>query len=64
MLFASPDDKVNPGRYYRVIENLGRDVPVERYDSLFNAMATEGWEFDQWLYRGSAQTPDMIFKKK
>ncbi len=49
---------------YKVIESPGRDVPVAQYEKILNDMAASGWEFDNWLYRGSAQTPDLIFKKR
>lgn len=63
-LQASPENNVSPNRQYAVVENLGRGASLVKYDSLFNVMATDGWEFDQWLYRGSGQTPDLIFKRK
>lgn len=49
---------------YLVLAHPGRNVPLESFQAMLNDMAAKGYEFDDWLYRGSSQTPDMIFKKK
>ena len=49
---------------YLVVESPGRDAPIVVYQKLLNDKAAQGWEFDNWLYRGSMQTPDLIFKRK
>jgi len=49
---------------YKVVEALGRFSSAKEYESLLNDMASKGWEFQGWLYHGSAQTPDLIFKKR
>ena len=52
------------GPTYKVVEAIGRGGSVTEYENLLNDMASKGWEFQSWLYRGSAQTPDLIFKKR
>ena len=52
------------GSYYKVVKTPGRGDKLEDYEKLFNEMADQGWVFDNWLYRGSAQAPDMIFRRK
>ncbi len=49
---------------YKVVASPGRDVPLAAYEKTFNDMAKQGWKFDQWVYRGSVQTPDLLFKKE
>jgi len=51
------------GPKYKVVESPGRDAPLTKYEQVFNDMAAQGWQFDNWLYRGSVQTPDLVFKR-
>jgi len=37
---------------------LGRMSPI------VVPMAAQGWVFDNWVYRGSAQAPDLLFHRK
>ena len=52
------------GPTYKIVETPGRGGPVTQYENLLSDMASKGWEFQDWLYRGSGQTPDLIFKKR
>jgi hypothetical protein len=49
---------------YKIIPTPGRDIPVAQYEDVMNKMAREGWQFDNWVYRGSGQTPDLLFRKQ
>lgn len=49
---------------YLVVAAPPRDAPLSVYEKLLNEKAAQGWQFDNWLYRGSVQTPDLIFKRK
>jgi hypothetical protein len=51
------------GPQYKVVGNPGRDAPLLKYEQILNDMSKQGWQFEGWLYRGSAQNPDLIFKK-
>src|ERR1035437_2086147 len=49
---------------YKVVASPGRGAELRRFERLLNDMANQGWEFDNWLYHGSAQDPDLIFRRK
>ena len=48
---------------YKVVASPGRGADLRVFERLLNDMASQGWEFDRWLYRGSAQEPDLIFRR-
>ncbi len=63
-LFVQPVQAGQGSPTYKVVASPGRDVPLEQYEKVLNDMAASGWEFDNWLYRGSVLAPDLIFKKR
>ena len=61
---TEPSSHASAPAQYKVVASPGRGGPgLADFENVLNDMARQGWKFDQWLYNGSAQTPDMIFKK-